>query len=280
LLALGILFVSLSIAQSHTVHIGVAPNIVKQGNTFVVKVFSEKPVKSVEAKIFDRTTNLFPWSYKWRGVIGVSVGTQPGKYKLLLTLHYGDGTHDQFARYVTVTKKYFEKRWFTLKPKKMALLAPEIIEEDWEKIEKELKRERKEPLWKGRFMIPAKGTVTMPFGAIQYINGKRYSQHNGVDFTNKPWSKIRSANYGQVVLAEKLKAHGNTVIIDHGQGILTMYLHLAKIAVQKNEIAWKGKVIGYMGSTGVATGVHLHWGMSVHNVRVNPMEWVYRTVAK
>ena len=279
-LALTALFVSLSYANVHTVHIGVTPEIVKQGNTFVVKVFSEKPLKSVSARIFNRTTNLFPFSYKWRGIIGVPVNAGPGKYKLKLFLNYKDGTQDEFLRYVTVKKKYFEKRSFTLKPKKMALLSPEILEEDWVKIEKHLIRERKKPLWKERFIIPTKGIVTMPFGAIQYINGKESNQHNGVDFNNKPWTKIRSANAGQVVLAEELKAHGNTVIIDHGNGVLTMYLHLARINVVKNEIVWKGKVIGYMGSTGVATGTHLHWGMSVHNVRVDPMEWAYRTVAK
>jgi len=269
-----------SFASSHTVHIGIEPGAVYQGNTFVVKVFSEKPLKSAQAKIFDRSVPLFPWSYKWRGIIGVPVKTSPGKYKIWLVLNYKDGTQDRFYRFVTVKKRYFEERSYTLKPKKMALLAPEIIEEDWEIIQRELLRERKTPLWRGNFIIPTRGIISMPFGAVQNINGKRHSPHNGVDFANDPWTKVRAANAGQVVLARELKAHGNTVIIDHGNGVLTMYLHLVKIAVKKNDIVWKGRVIGYMGSTGVATGTHLHFGMSIHDVRVNPLEWVYRTVAK
>lgn len=87
-----------------------------------------------------------------------------------------------------------------------------------------------------------------------------------------------AANTGKVVFAEALQSHGNTIIIDHGWGILSIYNHLNAILVSPNQTVKVGERIGLMGSTGISTGPHLHWGMSVQGTRVDPSPWTTSTV--
>lgn len=278
-LCIFLIIVTSSIAHAKF-NVTINPSIPKVGGTFVAQVESDNPIQTVSGSFGGKTITFYPWGVKFRGIIPVPLGIKPGKHILHVEAHRNDGEKTEINKYVTIKKTIFAKRWFKLKPIKMRLLAPYIIEEDWKKIEAVITRERYAQLWRGRFMKPANGRVTMPFGAIQYINGIKHGQHRGIDIAGKLWTKIRASNYGQVVMAEKLKAHGNTVIIDHGQGIFSMYLHLIKIAVRPKEIVWKGKVIGYMGSTGVASGTHVHWGLSIHNERIDPMQWVEDVVAQ
>ena len=77
-----------------------------------------------------------------------------------------------------------------------------------------------------------------------------------------------------MALVGEFSVHGKTVIIDHGRRIFTIYNHLKTIFVQHNQVVAQGQAIGRMGSTGVATGPHLHWGLSVQGVRVDPQQWV------
>jgi murein DD-endopeptidase MepM/ murein hydrolase activator NlpD len=90
----------------------------------------------------------------------------------------------------------------------------------------------------------------------------------------KEKSNILAINAGQVVLAQSFQVFGGTVVIDHGQGIHSLYYHLSKILVQPGQMVKKGQVLGKMGTTGVSSGVHLHLGISVYNVRVDPRQWL------
>ena len=86
-------------------------------------------------------------------------------------------------------------------------------------------------------------------------------------------TKVKAANNGKVVFAQKLSAFGGTIVIDHGQGVHTLYFHLSKfLAVVGQEVS-KGTVIALSGNSGISSGPHLHWGMSVHDLRVNPLQW-------
>ena len=85
---------------------------------------------------------------------------------------------------------------------------------------------------------------------------------------------IYAAEAGRVVLADALNIRGKTTVIDHGQGIFTLYAHQRDILVQPNQAVQKGEIIGYIGATGRATGAHLHWEVWVNGVPVNPLQWV------
>ncbi|MEO2066204.1 MAG: M23 family metallopeptidase [Desulfurobacteriaceae bacterium] len=113
--------------------------------------------------------------------------------------------------------------------------------------------------------------VTTPFGARRIINGKRRSIHWGTDFRAPRGTPVYASLSGKVVLARNLYFTGNTVIIDHGLGVHTLYAHLSKIKVKEGQAVRAGQVIGEVGSTGRSTGPHLHFGFYVQGERADPM---------
>lgn len=129
----------------------------------------------------------------------------------------------------------------------------------------------------GPFTKPAVGRLSSPFAKTRVYNNGRRSSHAGVDISNKIGTAVRAAQHGKVILSERLKVHGNTVMIDHGLGVVSIYCHLHKRSVSKGWRVKKGDLIGSIGSTGVVSGPHLHWGLSIQNVRVNPLYWLPNT---
>jgi murein DD-endopeptidase MepM/ murein hydrolase activator NlpD len=99
-------------------------------------------------------------------------------------------------------------------------------------------------------------------------------QHKGVDLSGAPGTPVKAPNGGRVVLSRALKVHGNTVVLDHGQGILSILNHLQDRLLHEGQRVEKGSLVGHVGSTGMVTGPHLHWGLSVAGVRVDPLSWV------
>jgi len=114
-------------------------------------------------------------------------------------------------------------------------------------------------------------SISTPFGARRIINGKKRSIHWGTDFRAKKGTPVHAALSGKVVLARNLYFTGNTVVIDHGLGIHTLYAHLSKINVKEGQFVKAGQVIGKVGSTGRSTGPHLHFGFYVEGERADPM---------
>lgn len=125
--------------------------------------------------------------------------------------------------------------------------------------------------WSGEFVYPVKGKVLSEFGLRRFMNGKPRSPHRGVDFRAGEGTPIKACNTGEVVLTGNFFFGGNTVVVDHGQGVLSLYMHLSEISVSQGEMVDKGKVIGLAGSTGRATGPHLHFALSAWGSMVNPL---------
>lgn len=122
------------------------------------------------------------------------------------------------------------------------------------------------------FKIPAKGVTTGDFGDIRYINGSSSvsGYHYGIDYANSLNTPIYSTAKGTVVFADFLPATGNAVLIDHGQGVISEYMHLESFNVKVGDQVDQSTVIAYMGTTGYSTGVHLHFEIHVHTVVMNP----------
>jgi len=134
-----------------------------------------------------------------------------------------------------------------------------------------------ERLWDGPWLRMKNAATMAMFGdqRVYYYDGKVVdrSVHLGVDLASLARSPVQAANAGRVVFAQDLGIYGQSVLIDHGQGLSTFYGHLSHIAVAVGQSVTKGEVIGNTGKTGLATGDHLHFGFLVHGVPVNPIEW-------
>jgi len=141
-----------------------------------------------------------------------------------------------------------------------------------------------EKYWNGAFLRPSQGSVSTIFGVRRYYNGE-FAQnyyHKGVDYAAGTGSPIVAPADGRIELigreSEGFNVHGNTIGIDHGQGVLSIFLHLNTINVQEGEMVKAGQQIGTVGSTGASTGPHLHWGLYVNGQAVDPSPWRFNAI--
>ena len=121
------------------------------------------------------------------------------------------------------------------------------------------------------FVLPAKGPISGVYGSQRILNGKPRSPHYGIDIALPKGHEVVSPMDGIVVFSNNdLYYSGGTIIIAHGQGLTTSYLHLSEILVSVNNIVRRGELIGKVGATGRATGPHLHWGAELKGKRIDP----------
>ena len=135
----------------------------------------------------------------------------------------------------------------------------------------------KEKLWDGPWLRMKKAATMAGFGdeRIYYYKNKAVDRqrHLGVDLASFARSPVQASNTGEVIFSKDIGIYGLTIVIDHGQGLFTMYSHLSSIDVAVDQAINKGDIIGVSGATGLAMGDHLHFGFLVHGIPVNPVEW-------
>jgi murein DD-endopeptidase MepM/ murein hydrolase activator NlpD len=144
------------------------------------------------------------------------------------------------------------------------------IEEDQAEKKKVFSATAPETLWSGRFEPPAEAEISGVFGSARVFNGVKKSQHTGLDFRVTTGTPIVATNSGTVILARPLYFEGNCVMIDHGQGLLTMYLHLSEFKVKEGDVVQKGQTLGLSGGTGRATAPHLHFAVRWRGEYLDP----------
>lgn len=138
--------------------------------------------------------------------------------------------------------------------------------------------------WQGFFRPPSQGGVTTIYGVRRYYNGVFAEDyyHRGIDYASPYGGAITAPAAGQVGLvgleSEGFLIHGNTVGLDHGHGVTSVFLHMSRIDVQEGDWVEAGQVIGGVGASGLVTGPHLHWGLFVNGISVDPVPWMFLDV--
>jgi murein DD-endopeptidase MepM/ murein hydrolase activator NlpD len=213
----------------------------------------------------------------WRALLGVDLELKPDPYPLTLTAKTESAEEIPCSATIEVKEGKFATE--SLK------VAPNFVEPNPEQLARaEAERQRlraifatitPDRLWDGSFHYPLTGVTTgSNFGKRRILNGKAGSPHGGVDFPAPAGTPVYAAQRGRVVLAEPLYFSGNTVVLDHGLGLYTLYAHFESIFVQPGDLVDTGALLGKVGATGRVTGPHLHWGATVNRARTNPLQLV------
>lgn len=159
------------------------------------------------------------------------------------------------------------------------LLAPAVDEFEMSLLERVTTPFNPVRAYSSPLSLPAAAPMNAPFGTRRSYNGGAVNRtHNGADFASAPGTPIYAAASGRIVMADLLNIRGNTIVIDHGLGVYTLYAHLSAINVSLGEDVSTGQIIGTAGSTGRVTGPHLHWEVWVNGVAVNPMQWTRQAI--
>ena len=225
-------------------------------------VSADQPLPRV--RYLDRQISVLNRDGKWLAMVGIPLDTEAGTQALLV--------NDKEFKFKVKEKEYATQH-LTITNKRQ--VNPN--EQDMERITAERVRIKKalaswsnsDPLMR-EFVPPVNGERTSSFGLRRFFNGEPRNPHSGMDIDGNEGDPIVSPGAGTVVETGDFFFNGNTVFVDHGQGLVTMYCHLSRIDVKPGQSVGAGDTLGLVGSTGRVTGPHLHWSVSLNQAMVNP----------
>ncbi len=211
-------------------------------------------------------------------LVGVDAFTPAGRYPIELG-GSGERPWYPFRQEITITDSGFPDQAITVPEELSGLLEPSIRSTEDSFLSTIYRTYSEEKKWDGAFQEPVTDTlVTAPYGGGRsYNNGPIAIFHTGTDFNGTIGTPILAAANGTVVFNEELELRGNTVIVDHGWGVMTGYYHLSESFVEAGQEIEKGQPIGLGGSTGLSTGPHLHWELRIMDVAVDGMRWTQQS---
>jgi murein DD-endopeptidase MepM/ murein hydrolase activator NlpD len=244
------------------------------GSPVLFQVTASSKVQSVSASWLGHDLAFFhPVDGKlWYALAGVPVETTPGRYDLLIRETLPGGKPVELRRSVAVGSANYPRITIQV-AKQFTQPNPEQLREaaaDKELKQKTFSVETQERLWAGEFVSPVSAPISDVFGTARVINQEVKSRHLGTDFGVPVGTPVHAVNGGKVLLARSLFFEGNCVVIDHGQGLMSLYLHLSEFRVKEGDEVAPEQVVGLSGGTGRATGPHLHLAIRWQGVYVDP----------
>lgn len=245
------------------------------GEIVTLRVTSPTPLRSLEAAAAGRTRPLWPegaGGMTWRGLIGLDVEVAAGSQRVVLTGVTRDGAPVTAGHTLVITPKQFAERHLRVDPRfsdPPASVRPRIAREAarLEAIFQTLTRTRTPDV---PFAAPVPEAPNSRFGLRSFFNKQPRGRHNGVDFPSPAGTPVHAPAPGRIVLVDALYFTGNTVVIDHGYGVYTLFAHLERTAATAGADVARGDLVGYVGRTGRVTGPHLHWSLRLNGARVDP----------
>jgi len=256
-----------------------------QGHAYRIIVSTSQRNPAITASLLQgrnsRSLSLFSVGRgAYRAITGFDVEASADRYDLLIRAINGSGSSTEIVYPFYLRKTVFERGTVNLPAGKGALFEPSVQKErEREQLSGVLARISKNSLWEGKFNSPVRDPVVISsFGKKRayYLNrrfiGFRY--HRGIDYRADRGQNVYAPNSGFIVFAKRRITTGNTVVIDHGQGVFSMLFHLDAISVLEGRPVRKGEKIGEAGATGLAAGVHVHWSVIVDGIYVDPEDWV------
>jgi len=212
----------------------------------------------------------------WYALAGVDVAVKPGSYPLDLQLT----VHDQpqsLHRIITIAPADYKEITLSVPAKYVEPNAAslKIIKSEQSLKQKIFASSASTPLWTGSFTAPLNSAPrTDSFGTRRVFNGSLASIHRGLDYRARPGTPVHAANSGRVILARPLYFEGNCVVIDHGLGLTTIYMHLSRFKVKEGQHVTRGQLIALSGATGRANGPHLHLSVRWQGEYLDPAKLI------
>ena len=260
----------LALALSAAIEVTLQARAVAPGELVVLTIALPEHRDRLSVRAFDRPVQPFPIDERtWRAPIGIDLDAAPGTYRVAIDA--GAGLTRAYP--LVVRPKQFRIRRLTVD--EAFVTPPPALEE---RIAREAAllasiwgHSASERLWTEPFIRPVQEPANSAFGTRSVFNGKPRNPHTGADFLSPSGTPIHAPNAGTVVLARDLYFSGNTVVIDHGLGMFSLFAHLSSVAVHEGDRIGRNDVLGLVGATGRVTGPHLHWAVRTGGARIDPL---------
>jgi len=254
---------------------------IDQGKTLHMKIQANKKLARACVKLMGQEHNFYPESEDstlYECFIPIDCEENPCESMAAVELEdYIKNSCKLSAKVEIVTFPFKKQHGFSvgqdkLDNEKELSMNSNILKEALEKWAKESPKKK---LWAGKFEYPIDvQKMTTPFGEVRMTPERGRYMHKGLDLINRPKCVVWASQHGKVIIKDRYLFTGNTVVIDHGLGVFTLYAHLEDYAdINVGEMIKKGNPVGRLGMTGYATGYHLHWELRVNTIAVDPTEW-------
>ena len=259
---------------------------ISQGNLLQLELKSDSPLSGPQGEAATRKLSFWPSAasantsanspHIYQSLIGIDLDQKPGPYDLSIeATQTADSSPLACQANFEVTSGHYKVESLKVAPK-FVEPSPEdlkLAQDQGARLRAIYATITPEKLWHGKFRMPIQGATSFKnFGSRRVLNGEPSSPHSGVDVGAVAGTPIHATQRARVVLAEPLYFSGNTVVLDHGLGIYTLYGHMESMSVKVGDTVAAGQVIGLVGSTGRVTGPHLHWGLSISGAKVNALD--------
>jgi murein DD-endopeptidase MepM/ murein hydrolase activator NlpD len=214
---------------------------------------------------------------EWRALVGLDLDVAPGSYDVRLDGVTSADEHVFATQTLQIEAKEFPTRNLQVAPRFVTppASAQARIERERMLLARLFRENAPEPRWSGPFVAPIAGAMVSGFGVRSVFNNEPRAPHGGADFASPEGTPVAAPDAGLVVLVENLYFTGNTVVIEHGVGLQSLFAHLSRTDVHEGDVVSRGQIIGAVGSTGRATGPHLHWTVRLNGARVDPLSLIY-----
>ncbi len=263
-----------SLAAGSPLHVTLTPKTAPQGGIVRVEVTSDAPLLRLVLLDGERRVSLVADASgrRFSGLLGIDFETAPGKRTIRFEGRDGADAETTASATLRVAARTFMVQRLTVDPKFVEPPPEEMqrIEREREAFARSFASSRPGPLWTGTFRRPAEGELRGNFGVRRVYNGMTRSRHAGLDVAAPSGSPVVATAGGRVALVGAFYFSGGSVVLDHGDGLFTMYFHLSHLDVKEGDVVTAGQLLGAVGATGRATGPHLHWAARLGGARVDP----------
>jgi peptidase M23-like protein len=255
------------------VKVAVKPPVVRQGDVALIVITGAARAVEMDGSVAGRPLFFFPYADGFAALIGVDLEAKPGRMPWRVGFVDDGGAPRKAAGAITIKARKFPVQRLTL-PRAMVDLSPENerrAEAEAARLHALFDTISPERLWRGHFIKPvASDAKAEGFGSRRIINGRPRSPHSGADFSAPAGTPVVASNGGRVALVVEFFFGGRLVALDHGEGLYTLYMHLERVDIVEGALVARGAIIGAVGSTGRATGPHLHWAVQLRRARIDP----------
>ncbi len=253
----------------------VSPQPVIRGRTAMFSFETTEPA-ACEITYLGQTEPCYPLDdAHLYALVGLSALIDPGTYRVKVTVQ-ADGLETAFSVPLEVGAGRYGYQYINPPASLSKLMDPDLMQGELDYLATWRAIRTPERLWELplAFPLPVKVSVSANYGDRRSYGGMVKGYHSGVDYRAWGGMRVLAPADGVVVLAERLEARGNAVLIDHGGGLMTGYWHLSRIDVEVGQHVKRGEAFALVGNTGLSTGAHLHWEMWVNGVSVDSSQWL------
>ena len=267
----------LLVQQAPAVQIDARARALHPGEAVLLTIATPEATGAVHVRAFERDWIAWPaGNREWRALVGIDLDVAPGDHVISVRVDTSAGVR-RGSRTLTVKAKSFPTRRLTVDEAFVtppADVQPRIAREAAE-LEKIWHTSTGAPQWTAPFSKPVPHEANSAFGTRSVFNDQTRSPHSGADFASPAGTPVLAPAPGRVLLARDLYFSGQTVIIDHGAGLLSLFAHLSSIDVKPDTAVAAGAALGKVGATGRVTGAHLHWATRLGTARVDPLSVIF-----